>query len=73
MEKDTVVLESGIEVPIAVYKDQGTVDYNGNPLIEALPTVLSRKKPLNNYTIYHYTMRVREIYLPNTDIMHYYD
>lgn len=38
----TVILESGIEVPIAVYKDQGTIDYNGNPFIEALPPILSR-------------------------------
>lgn len=42
MEKTkTVTLENGKEIPVAVYKDQGTIDYNGNPLIEALPPIMS--------------------------------
>lgn len=42
MEKTKiVVLENGKEVPVATYKEQGLIDYNGNPLIEALPPVMS--------------------------------
>ncbi|MFY0744543.1 ATP-binding protein [Solibacillus silvestris] len=44
MEKAKIVLlENGREIPIATYRDQGIVDYNGNPLIEALPIILSRE------------------------------
>lgn len=45
MEKTKIVLlENGREIPVATYRDQGLVDYNGNPLIEALPTILSREE-----------------------------
>ncbi|WP_203247662.1 ATP-binding protein [Sporosarcina beigongshangi] len=64
----TVVLDSGIEVPVAMYQEQGLIDYKGNPLIEALPFILSREEAFDQLSFlppYHKNER-------NLSIQHRY-
>lgn len=64
----TVVLDSGIEVPVAMYQEQGLIDYKGNPLIEALPFILSREEAFDQLSFlppYHENER-------NLSIQHRY-
>ncbi|MGE7694965.1 ATP-binding protein [Lysinibacillus sp. NPDC094177] len=76
----TIVLESGIEVHLAEYREQGTIDYRGNPLIEALPPILSKEEAfeqlsflpmfhnsernLSSHHRYHALLRLSRFYQP---------
>ncbi|MBU5252656.1 ATP-binding protein, partial [Lysinibacillus capsici] len=42
--KMIIVLENGMEVQKAEYLEQKNIDYAGNPLIEALPPILSKEE-----------------------------
>ncbi|AXQ50901.1 ATP-binding protein [Lysinibacillus fusiformis] len=76
----TIELENGIEVLLAEYREQETIDYKGNPLIEALPPILSKEEAfdqlsflpmfhnsernLSSHHRYHALLRLSRFYQP---------
>lgn len=76
----TIELESGIEVLLAEYREQEIIDYKGNPLIEALPPILSKEEAfdqlsfipmfhnsernLSSHHRYHALLRLSRFYQP---------
>lgn len=76
----TIKLENGIEVELAGYREQVNADYIGNPLIEALPPILSKEEAfeqlsflpmyhqserlLSNHHRYHSLLRLSRFYQP---------
>ncbi|WP_246483868.1 ATP-binding protein [Heyndrickxia vini] len=80
MTKNTIKLENGIEVSLANYKEQVLADYRGNPLIEALPPILSfeeafeqlsflpqfhpDERNLSNHHRYHAILRLTRFFQP---------
>ncbi len=67
-----VKLDNGTYALIAQYQPQELVDYQGNPLIEALPSILSYEEAFNQLSFYLITMKKKEIYQIIIDFMHYY-
>ncbi|SEO90551.1 AAA domain-containing protein [Amphibacillus marinus] len=79
-DKDIVNLPNGIQVPYAVYTKQEVSDFKGNPLIEALPPILSfeesyeklsylpeyrpEERNLSVHHRYHALLRITRIYQP---------
>ncbi|EKU44048.1 Tn7-like transposition protein C [Lysinibacillus fusiformis ZB2] len=75
-----IVLENGMEVQKAEYLEQKNIDYAGNPLIEALPPILSKEEAfeqlsflplyndsernLSNHHRYHSLLRLSRFYQP---------
>jgi len=75
-----IELENGIEVQKAEYLEQENIEYVGNPLIEALPPILSKEeafeqlsflplyheseKYLSNHHRYHSLLRLSRFYQP---------
>ncbi|EFI70145.1 Tn7-like transposition protein C [Lysinibacillus fusiformis ZC1] len=78
--KMIIVLENGMEVQKAEYLEQKNIDYAGNPLIEALPPILSKEEAfeqlsflplyndsernLSNHHRYHSLLRLSRFYQP---------
>ena len=76
----TIELENGIEVLLAEYREQEIMDYKGNPLIEALPPILSKEdafdqlsflpmfhnteRNLSSHHRYHALLRLSKFYQP---------
>ncbi|MFT9820811.1 ATP-binding protein [Lysinibacillus sp. NPDC056185] len=76
----TIELENGIKVQKAEYLEQENIEYSGNPLIEALPPILSKEEafeqlsflPLyhenernvSNHHRYHSLLRLSRFYQP---------
>jgi len=76
----TIELESDIEVLLAEYREQEIIDYKGNPLIEALPPILSKEEAfdqlsfipmfhnsernLSSHHRYHALLRLSRFYQP---------
>ena len=52
-----VKLDNGTYALIAQYQPQELVDYQGNPLIEALPSILSYEEAFNQLSFYLITMK----------------
>ncbi|WP_223555940.1 ATP-binding protein [Lysinibacillus sphaericus] len=75
-----IELENGIEVQKAEYLEQENIEYAGNPLIEALPPILSKEEAfeqlsflplyheseryLSNHHRYHSLLRLSRFYQP---------
>jgi len=75
-----IELENGIEVQKAEYLEQVNIEYAGNPLIEALPPILSKEEAfdqlgflplyhesernLSNHHRYHSVLRLSRFYQP---------
>lgn len=75
-----IELENGIEVQRAEYLEQVNIEYAGNPLIEALPPILSKEEAfeqlsflplyhesernLSNHHRYHSVLRLSRFYQP---------
>lgn len=56
----TIILENGKEVQLAEYKEQVLMEYKGNPLIEALPPILSMEEAFDQLSflpLYHSSER----------------
>ncbi|MEJ9127382.1 ATP-binding protein, partial [Bacillus cereus] len=45
-------LDNGIEALIASYKEQELIEYKGNPLIEALPSILSYEEAFDQLSFF---------------------
>jgi hypothetical protein len=52
MEKKALNIPGGIQAVLADYKPQNNLDYKGNPLIEALPPILSEIEVLEMLEVY---------------------
>ncbi|KAA6469849.1 ATP-binding protein [Bacillus cereus] len=77
---NTIELDNGMHALIASYKEQELVDYQGNPLIETLPSILSceeafdqlsffpdyheKEKNLSDHHRYHALLRLTRFFQP---------
>lgn len=52
--KSSVLINNGMEANIAIYKEQVINEYKDNPLIEALPNILSIEEVIDKIAIYPY-------------------
>lgn len=58
--ENTIILENGKEAQLAEYREQVIMDYKGNPLIEALPPILSMEEAFDQLSflpLYHSSER----------------
>lgn len=58
---DMVQLENGTYALLASYKEQQLVEYQGNPLIEALPLYSPMKKHLINLVFFRSIMKKKKL------------
>lgn len=49
-----VIIPNGVEAVVADYKEQVVQDYKGNPLIEALPEIISKSDVMDQLAVYPY-------------------
>lgn len=49
-----IIIPNGIEAVVAEYKEQVIADYKGNPLIEALPNIVSKFEAMDELAVYPY-------------------
>lgn len=69
MKENRVLLKNGREAILAEYKEQLVYEYKGNPLIEALPNILSKDEIASGLAVYPY-FDEDERNLPNEIRMH---
>ena len=48
---NTVDISNKVEAPVAVYRDHGIPEYNANPMIQALPRMMTEKEFLSCVTV----------------------
>lgn len=53
-EVKKIIIPNGIEASVAQYKEQVIQDYKGNPLIEALPDIVSKFEVMDQLAVYPY-------------------
>lgn len=49
-----IIIPNGVEAVVADYKEQVVQDYKGNPLIEALPEIISKFDAMDQLAVYPY-------------------
>lgn len=54
MEEKKIIIPNGVEAVVANYKEQVVQDYKGNPLIEALPNIVSKFEAMDQLAVYPY-------------------
>ncbi|MGR5869239.1 hypothetical protein ACT7C5_24255 [Bacillus pacificus] len=57
---DMVQLENGTYALLASYKEQQLVEYQGNPLIEALPPILSYEEAFDQLSFFLSIMKKKK-------------
>lgn len=53
-ELKKIIIPNGVEAVVANYKEQVIEDYKGNPLIEALPNIISKFDAMDQLAVYPY-------------------
>lgn len=53
-ELKKIIIPNGVEAVVAEYKEQVIEDYKGNPLIEALPDIISKFDAMDQLAVYPY-------------------
>lgn len=53
-ELKKIIIPNGVEAVVANYKEQVVQDYRGNPLIEALPDIVSKFDAMDQLAVYPY-------------------